>query len=438
MTLLPHAALSHHPSHTHTYSHSGSTPSNFSSHCKSKLMRGGSTRLISAGDPVLAGSQMLAGPARHKSHESLPEPSKIAEQRRKSGDMSFFHTHKQDLGGRCNCSHKHDHSQTQVNPNPDPDQIELSGGNQLESGSSPTLNHADTMVTPRDERGEGDRRKISASYSTLIECGSPPREVKEKLLQVSLPTGRQNHNVQHELSQERFGDDDRKEMFSLSTLAEGHGMVMPLSNYYPLNDYESYYGEHQEGFQPRSFTAKQGQDQSLFHDLSQPSSASPPKSYHGKSFTDLTSGNGSLSCSQHFLSQSVADFQHMQQHHTESSHHTTTNQRRHREHRFRGPPLSNLSSDPLLSKTHVPGLKRSVIHALSDVREVEQRGREKKRSPSTLHSSPQLQLHRPSHSSLTSSPRILTWQKKHVEPAVQYRRHSQKRMSADLSPHNQK
>ena len=437
--LIAQSTLNH-PSHTHTYSHSGSTLSAFSSsHSESQIMRGGSSRLIPASDPLVASSQMLPGTGRQKSHENSTEFCKIADQRRKSGDTVFFHTHKKDLGGHPNYSHKCDHSRPQVDPNTITVQTkchikELSGRDQLESSSSqkwedPSLNHADIIVMLNAEEGRRGDRSKSSSCSTLIECGTPSREVKEKQLQLSLSSDQQQHDIQLELSQERFGDDDCKEMISLSTLAEGHGTAMPLSNYYPLNNSESYYGEDQEGFQSHSFTAKQDQDQALFQDLSQPYSS--PKSHHGKSLTDLTNSNGSPSCSQHFLSQSVADFQHMQQHHTESNHHVTTSQRRPHEHRFRGPPVSHISSDSHLNKTHIPGLQRSLIHALSEVREVEHRKqhrRGKKQSPALLHGGPQ-QL-QPPHSSSTMP-------KKHVKATVVCK-HSQKRIGLDSSAHNQK
>lgn len=432
--LVPH--LSHHSSPTHNHSHSSSNPSSFSSsHSESQLVRGENARLLSArGDPLLVSSQMLG---------RSPELSKIAEQRRKSADSAFFHTHEQDIQGHHNYSRRHDHAQSQLHRDPITTNKaktqfeELSNSDDPESGFShkweePTLNPADIVITLNDGGEEdGDRSKSNSSSSTLIESGSPPREGKEKHLESSLQPGRQHQNIQQELSQERFGDDDHKEM--ISTLAEGHGTLVPLSNCAPY--YEPYYTEYQEGFPPHSFTTKQEQNQSQSQVLSQPSSSSPPKSRHGKSMTDLTSSNGSLSCSQPFLSQSVTDFQHMQQRHTESSRHLTTNQRRPHEHRFRGPPpLSHMSSDPHFNKNYVPGLQRSIVYALSDVKEEgeqsKQHSRGKKRSTSMLRSSPQSQPHRSPHSNSSL-------QKKHVKATV-VRKHSQKRTGPDSLPHDKK
>lgn len=433
--LLPHPALSHHSSPTHSRSHSNNTPSSLSSHSESQRLHGEAARLLPVGDPSMASSQMLPGVGRQMAHEKSPELSiKVAEQRRKSVDSAFLQ--EQEMRGHHNYSRRRDHSRTQLDPAPiaktKSKVEELSGNDDPESGYSHALNPADIIITLNDEEEdvEGDRSKSNSSCSTLIESGSPPREVKEKLSEPSPPTARQQQNMQQELSQEQFGDDDHKEN-EMITLAEGHGTLMPLSNC--QLSYEPYYGEYQEGFPPHLFTTKLEQNQSLFQSFSQSSSSSPPKSRHGKSLTDLTSSNGSLSCSQPFLSQSMADFQHTQQR-QESSRQVATSQRHPREHRFRGPPLSHMSSDPHLNSTHIPGLQRSIIHALSGVKEEvglrKQHSRGKKRSPSMLQSSPQSQPHRSPHSSSAL-------QNKHLKATV-IRKSSQRRISPNSSPHDKK
>jgi len=144
-------------------------------------------------------------------------------------------------------------------------------------------------------------------------------------------------------------------MITLTGLAQDHSAALPLSNYY-----EPYYSEQDNFPIPQVFKTDQGQ--ALFQGLSQPNSNTPPKICHGKSLTDLSNSNGNLTCSQPFLSQSIADFQHMQQRGAESGRHFASTQQQRHASGYRNYPMTGNKSIP-------PGLQRSIIHALSEVRE---------------------------------------------------------------------
>ena len=352
---LHHSSPSHSrsPSHSHTPSHNY-TPSHghTSSGAKSSSygMQGEGPRLLATIEPSLASSQMLP---RLTMQGQSPDFSKIKEKRRKSADAAFL-----------NEQHSSDHHRyiqkqrskikSQKNSSPIGEDRESGSSQKWDNG---ILNPDDIIITVDEE--DADKSKSTSSSSTLVEEECSPSETNKKhMSHLSSSVDRHQQEMLQELSQEPFGADDQKEMLSLATLAQDQNTALPLSNYY-----ESYYGE-QESFPPIVFRPEYSQGHCP--GLSQPNSTTPPKSRHGKSLNDLTNSNGSLSCSQPFLSQSIADFQHMQQRHAESSRHFASGQRCLQG--YRGHPPSHMSSDPHLNKS-IPGLQRSIIHALTEVRE---------------------------------------------------------------------
>lgn len=254
----------------------------------------------------------------------------ISEQCRLSADPLVAH---HDHSPRVYRSHhsqsfKHDHPQSTTAA------CKFVEGEELEAGSSQQWGEPAITITLEEE----DKSKSSSSGSTLIESGSPKETRK---------------------SQEAFGDEDSKEMMSLVP----DPAPIPLSNFPHYYESSSYFGEHQESY-PAS-TSKHDQ----IAPLSQPTYPSPPKTRHGKSLTDLTGSNISLTSSQQFLSQSAVDFQ--QLHHSSARHVGSGETRRMR---FR----QQMSSDPHLSKPHPPGLQMSMISALSNVSEGEEQRRQAK------------------------------------------------------------
>lgn len=376
---------------------------------------------------------------RRRSSDDSPDLRKVAEhfsaeeKRRKSAEHT---AHLEQEGGPFQPSPYSHHRSGKKNwphsqPHANPRGFEISSSSEdLEATSfsqhweeSP-LNPADITITLED--GESEKMKSSSSNSTLIDSSSPPREQPQDSGGVTggVAGGGERLLVlhqQHHLSQERFGDDDHREMLSLSGLATGPTPV-PLSNFPLFYETSSYFGEHQEHMGHPSVTKNEQTTQQS--GLSQPTYPSPPKSKHGKSMTDLTGSNMSLSCSQQYLSQSLADFQHfqhdMQRYASESSWQVSEQKsRRCHEHHFRGAQsqqqLQRMASDSHLNKSHAPGLQRSMISALVEVREeVEQKKQErgKKTSPNTT----AISIH--SKSQQQAAYKASQLQKKHVKATV--------------------
>lgn len=233
---------------------------------------------------------------------------------------------------------------------------------------------SDITIILNDE--DKERATSASSSSTLIDSAEEsPCEGGGGGGGRRLTTAQRN---QQHLSQEAFEDDeDHKDMLSLSALEVGPTQLPLLSNY-PHLYYESssYFGEHQENYPPHA--SKQD-----LAGLSQPSYPSPPKTRHGKSLTDLTGSNMSLTSSNQFLSQSIADFQHMQdQHH--SPRHIGDSRRMH-DHRFRPSykKQPHMSSDSHLN--YIPGLKNSVTSALSELKEEVEQKKARGKKPSSSH-----------------------------------------------------
>lgn len=280
----------------------------------------------------------------------------------------------------------------------------------LEAGSSQdTINPADIKITLENEAGE--KIKSSSSGSTLIEDESPP------------PQGIKRVGSKQYMSQELFGDEDSRDMMSMSELPPGPAAPIPLSNF--PHYYESsngYFGDHQqEGYQPphHSSSTHEQLAPAHCHGLSQPSSfPSPPKSRYGKSLTDLTGSNVSLTSSQPYLSQSTADIHHFHDlyRHPDTSRQQRSEGRRKHEQRFRVPhgQLQRMSSDSHLNKPHTPGLQMSIISALSDVTEEQEQRRQQtdrgKRGPA--HAASQQTSHR--HAAQKSS----QLQQRHLKATV--------------------
>lgn len=332
-------------------------------------------------------SSHMALDRRMSNEDSTSDLRKSTEERRQSADVALLYSRDQDLLAPheqqlFQNSPKH---QSNTQPNSEvlttkfkssnsTEDLELGFSQQCDEG---TINPSDIIITLDEEE---EKNKSTSSSSTLIDDESPPQEVQMKQ-QLHVKQKKQHlKHKQQELSQEPFED----ELLSLSSLP-GHGTV-PLSNYPSYYDSSSYFGEHQESF-PHTSSSKTKHDQNQSH-LSQPTFPSPPKHRHGKSLTDLTGSNPNLSYSQQFLSQSVADFQHMQQqqemhHYSDSSHHEN---RRFHEHRYRPSQskLPRMSSDSHLNRPLIPGLQVSIISALSEVQEEgeqKKQARERKTSP---------------------------------------------------------
>ncbi len=342
-------------------------------------MHSAEPRVGSMGEGMHPSSHMYAGKRRSSDEGKWKVNEQLTEQRRKSAEplVSEKDPKKEPKGSR---SHRNHRKQPQHSQSSNETKARI---NTMDSGSTEDLlessqcwdssiNTTDITIILQDE--DKDRARSASSSSTLIESAedSPPEVSGEtkRLTKAQLK--------QQDLSQEPFeDDDDHKDMMSLSGFATGPTQVA-LSNYPHYYDSTSYFGEHQENYPPSHTTSKQD----LTHGLSQPTYPSPPKSRHGKSLTDLTGSNMSLTSSHQFLSQSAVDF-HMHDLHP-SPRHMPDNRRMH-DHRFRPSYGPHMSSDPHLN--YIPGLQKSVLSALSDVKEeVEQKkARGKKFSPSSSH-----------------------------------------------------
>lgn len=334
----------------------------------------GEGRMVSSGEAYHSHTHLY--PGRRRSNEDSPEVWKhITEQRRKSADSTVPQEQLPRARGRKGEQPQRFLSQhvSAGRRREGPRLRDSSSSEDLETGCSQqgrdegVVNPTDITITLQDDEGERVRSDTS-SNSTLIDSSSPPRDMRSP-------------SSQHKpLSQELFGDDDHKDMMSLSAVGPAQ---IPLSNF-PQLYYEpsGYFGDYQEHYAAPPPPI-----------LSQPTYPSPPKSRHGKSLTDLTGSNVSLTSSQQFLSVSAVDIQNMQDLHHSSRQPTESRRGATQDTRYRGSrgQLHRMSSDSHLNKSYTPGLQKSIIYALSEVKEeVEQKKhqtRETATSSSHAHSS---------------------------------------------------
>ena len=391
---VSHAPISHHHSPSHHSMHSHSSPKR-----SSRYPAPHSTSHIHRGEPrvgpVGGDFHMYAG-KRRSSDETVGGMWKAngeppTDQRRKSAEPLTGHNSEKDsrVSREHHSSNRQRQAQSQPHSSHEPRSKTSSGSIEDLLDPSQTWETPDITILLNDE--DRERCKSASSSSTLIDSAEEgPVEGVGGAGESRKPT--KVHLKQH-LSQEAFEDDeDHKEM--MMSLAVGPTQI-PLSNYPHYYESSSYFGEHQENYHPQ--TSKHD----LAHGLSQPTYPSPPKSRHGKSLTDLTGSNMSLTSSHQFLSQSAVDF-HVHDMHPSSRHHGET--RRMHDHRFRPSygKLQHMASDSHLN--YIPGLQKSVLSALSDVKEeVEQKNKAKakKSSPSSSHlqraASQQYHTYHPQH-----------------------------------------
>lgn len=364
----------------------------------------GESRMVSSGEVYHSHTHLY--PNRRRSNEES-DAWNHTEQRRKSADSSKEHDLRVPKVHRAH-GRKHEQARSLSQHVPTSKQggpkfMESSSSEDLEAGLSRqwdegVVNPADITITL--EEGEKVKSTTSSS-STLIDSGSPPREVKSPSAQ------------QKDLSQEPFGDDDDRDMMSLSAAGPAPA---PLTLYYEPS---SYFGEYQEHY-PAPPSQSSVKHEYVQLGLSPPSYPSPPKSRHGKSLTDLTSSNVSLTCSQQLLSQSAIDIQHMHRY-PDSSRQMTDTRRGTHDTRYRGSrgQLQRMSSDSHLNKSYTPGLQKSIIYALSEVKEeVVQRKQRKTAHPSSH-----------PHSSNSSQPQ--------PQPKAHRTQQAQRSPHSQRSPHKQ-
>lgn len=288
------------------------------------------------GDTFHSSSQMYQN--QRRSSEESPDLRKIAdhisEHRRMSADhanrdhtsrVSADHagrTHSSRVSGNGRSQHEQSHAYSHKHsPKTGHNFVETTTNDTKFSqnwGEGEEGSGTDITITLQDETGE--KSKTSSSNSTLIE--------EDTSQHLAIPPAKQD------LSQEPFGEE---EMLSLVETPE----TAPNLYYDPA----SYFGEHQENYPTPKITG-----QSL-------SQSSPPKSHHRKSLTDLTGSSISLTSHQ-FLSQSAIAIHDLR---------NSSGDRRPRMSSHKH--LPHMSSDTHLNKPHIPGLKSSVISALSEVRE---------------------------------------------------------------------
>lgn len=277
-----------------------------------------------------------------------------------------------------------------------PEDLEAGCSQQWED--SAVVNPADIVITLENE--DGVKSKSTSSGSTLIESDSSPSEARKI-------------GKKQDLSQEPFGDEDHKDMMSLVP-----GPVpIPLSNFPHYYEPPGYFGDDQQEGYPSSSSGKHEQ---AIHgqSLSQSTYPSPPKSRYGKSLTDLTGSNVSLTSSQQLLSQSAADFRHMHDLHRypDSSRQMSESRRKH-EHRFQAPrsQLQRMSSDSHLNKSHIPGLQLSIISALSDVTEEQEQRRQAREKRALSRAASQQPPHTVQHRTPQKSSQL---QQKHLKATM--------------------
>lgn len=329
------------------------------------------------GEPFQPSSHLYQ--KRRRSNEESPDQRTFAdpnsEKRRVSAESAVAHDPRRY---RSNHPQSFKHEQSKARPAANAiatsSFVETStSGEYLEASSSQQWEdsvNADIIITPEGE--EGTKSWSASSGSTVIESDSPPRETKKM-------------GNKQDLSQEPFGDDDCKDLMSLSELAPGP-IPIPLSNFPHYYESPSYFGDQQQEMYHQQELSLQASFSSskLEQGLSPPSHSSPPKSRYGKSLTDLTGSNISLTSSQQFLSQSAIDIQHMHdlQRYSDSSRQGRESRRKHGQ-RYQAPrhgQLQRMSSDSHLNKSHIPGLQVAITSALSNVSEEQEHRRQQKKA----------------------------------------------------------
>ena len=277
------------------------------------------------------------------------EGQRFTDQRRRSADPALMVNYDQAVPPyRGSGGHQHAHVAPRELP---PGNKERRGGRPHfeDSGSDEGSSQSCDVITPTSitfTLEEADDNKSASSSSTLVEnsSGSPPRQTPETTT---------HKPPKEQLSQETFGEDDRRDLVILTPLCEG----VPMSS-------QPHYYDYMSSQAP------------LYYGLSQPS---PPKSRHGKSLTDINSATAAaalsksnLSASRQYLSQSV-----------ELPHYTQHNQQRYatdslpRHARLLAPPVKHaqssqihrMASDSHLNYDGPPGQKMSMAGALARVRE---------------------------------------------------------------------
>ena len=391
--LKPENFISHQPIHSPTHSpmHHHASPKQSAHYNMVPHTEG---RLISTGEAYHSHTHLY--PARRRSNEDPPDAWKhVQEQRRKSADLTDQNLrlartqHTNERKQERSLSQyvpSSSHSGSKGKGKEKPKFLESSSSEDLEAADysqqwdEGVVNPTDITITLQDEEGERIKSNTSSS-STLIDSGSPPRELK------CPPPAQQHQQLKkyQDLSQEPFGEEEM-------LLSDAGPTPIPLSNLPPY-EHSSYFGEYQEHYTappppPQSNTLSKHE----MTYLSQPTYPSPPKSRHGKSLTDLTSSsNISLSSSQQFLSMSTIDMQNLHDMHRYSdSPRTQISDARRGGHdsRYRGSrgaQLPRMSSDSHLNKSYTPGLQKSVIYALSEVKEEVEQRKHHNRGGSTHH-----------------------------------------------------
>lgn len=299
--------------------------------------------------------------------------------------------------------------------------VEMSTSSEEQWEDSAVVNPVDITITL--EEAEGSKSRSTSSGSTLIETDSPP------------PRGTKKVGNKQYLSQELFGDEDSKEMMSMSELPPGPAAPISLSNFPHYYESASYFGDHQQESYPQP--SKHEQAAVYCQGLSQPTTfPSPPKSRYGKSLTDLTGSNISLTSSQQLLSQSAVDIQHLHDPHRYSDTSRQRSEGRH-QHRFRAShgQLQHMSSDSHLNKSHTPGLQMSIISALSDVSEEQEHRRQQAKQKRGL---PRVAAQQPSRTPQHRTPQNNSQhlQQRHLTATVVRGNVEENKRSS--SPHNKK
>ena len=205
------------------------------------------------------------------------------------------------------------------------------------------VDHADIMLSLEDE--ERYILKSGSSSSTIVQRPPSPHRM-------SGPP---------RMSQEQFDDDDHSDMMSLSTLAEEESLS---TQYFHPSSVGT--GLDQDGGIPPSFA----KHESHFLGLSQPS---VPSSRYGKSLTDLpslTSSTSNLSHTQ-YLSQSVVEMPQYGRRDVYSGRYPEMMSGRavRASQSYSHGHLHRMSSDSHLNADGPPGLKMSVVAAMTNMQE---------------------------------------------------------------------
>ena len=220
---------------------------------------------------------------------------------------------------------------------------DCSGDERGESQSWQTVDHADIILSLEDE--ERYILKSGSSSSTIVQRPPSPHRM-------SGPP---------RMSQEQFDEDDHSDIMSLSTLAEEESLS---TQYFHPSTVGT--GLDQDGGVPPSFA----KHESHFLGLSQPS---VPSSRYGKSLTDLpslTSSSSNLSHTQ-YLSQSVVEMPQYGRRDVYSGRYPEMMSGRavRASQSYSHGHLNRMSSDSHLNADGPPGLKMSVVAAMTNMQE---------------------------------------------------------------------